>query len=208
MGLTRARVASRKRIRKRISNFSPVARIVMTVQFCSLSLSGASIMAVKFFDEREDQSEVKGRIVSKYFYAWAKIIAPRSQSRRIAYIDLFAGPGRYKDGSASTPLMVLEKAIADRQLRDWLVAMFNDEDPEHCQNLQSEIDKLPGIETLKHKPDISTGSVGADIASKLQSVNLIPTFSFIDPFGYKGLSLGLVQGAIKDWGSECVFFFN
>jgi len=37
---------------------------------------------------------------------------------------------------------------------------------------------------------------------------LIPTFSFIDPFGYKGLSLGLVQGAIKDWGSDCVFFFN
>jgi hypothetical protein len=39
-------------------------------------------------------------------------------------------------------------------------------------------------------------------------MKLVPTFSFIDPFGYKGLSLGLVQGAIKDWGSDCVFFFN
>jgi len=36
----------------------------------------------------------------------------------------------------------------------------------------------------------------------------VPTFSFIDPFGYKGLSLGLVQGVIKDWGCDCVFFFN
>jgi len=32
---------------------------------------------------------------------------------KLAYIDLFAGPGRYEDGSASTPLMVLEKAVAN-----------------------------------------------------------------------------------------------
>ena len=165
-------------------------------------------MAQKFFDEREDQSEVKARIVTKYFYVWAKIIAPRARGQRIGYIDLFAGPGRYKDGSASTPLTVLEQAIADPALRDTLVTMFNDEDPEHTQSLASEIAKLPGIETLKYKPEIKTGNVGGTIASSLQSVRLIPTFSFIDPFGYKGLSLGLVQGAIKDWGSDCVFFFN
>ena len=28
-------------------------------------------MPEKFFDERSDQSEVKARIVQKYFYAWA-----------------------------------------------------------------------------------------------------------------------------------------
>ena len=30
--------------------------------------------------------------------------------------------------------------------------------------------------------------------------------SFVDPFGYKGLSLGIVNGVTKDWGCECVFF--
>jgi three-Cys-motif partner protein len=102
-------------------------------------------MPQRFFDEREDQSEVKARIVSKYFYVWAKIIAPRARPHRIAYVDLFAGPGRYKDGSASTPVMVLEQAIADPLLRDALVTMFNDENPEHAKNLESEIAKLPGI---------------------------------------------------------------
>jgi hypothetical protein len=29
----------------------------------------------------------------------------------MAYIDLYAGPGRYDDGSASTPLMILKLAI-------------------------------------------------------------------------------------------------
>jgi hypothetical protein len=37
---------------------------------------------------------------------------------------------------------------------------------------------------------------------------LIPTFAFIDPYGYKGLSLGLVNAVIKDWACECLFFFN
>lgn len=165
-------------------------------------------MGQQFFDEREDQSEVKARIVSKYFGVWAKIIAPKARTQRIGYIDLFAGPGRYKDGSASTPLMVLEQAIADAELRDRLVTFFNDEEPQHTKNLAAEIDALPGVSTLKYKPQISTGDVGGDITRNLQSTELIPSFSFIDPFGYKGLSLGLVQGAIKDWGSDCVFFFN
>jgi hypothetical protein len=28
------------------------------------------------------------------------------------------------------------------------------------------------------------------------------------PFGYKGLSLQLVNAVLKDWGCDCVFFFN
>src|SRR6266516_595248 len=165
-------------------------------------------MPKRFFEEREDQSEVKARIVSKYFSVWARIIVPRARAQRVGYIDLFAGPGRYKDGSASTPLMVLALAIADPNLRSTLVTIFNDEDPAHTRSLAEEIAKLPGIETLKYQPVIRAGDVGGSIGKSLQTIGLVPTFSFIDPFGYKGLSLGLVQGVIKDWGCDCVFFFN
>lgn len=167
-------------------------------------------MAGRFFDEREDQSEVKARIITKYFLVWARIIAPWAKrgSGRIGYVDLFAGPGRYKDGSASTPLMVLEAVLKDPELRSMLVSFFNDEDPEHTKSLSAEIVKLPDIGSLKYSPAVGTGDVGGTIGRHLQDVKLIPTFSFIDPFGYKGLSLGLVQGVIKDWGCDCVFFFN
>src|ERR1700687_178028 len=50
----------------------------------------SGIMAqAKFFDERTDQSEVKARIIQKYFYAWAKVIIPSAKHRekKIAYID-------------------------------------------------------------------------------------------------------------------------
>lgn len=68
-----------------------------------------------FFDEPKEQSLIKARIVEKYFWAWAKVITPTAKkaANKIAYIDLFAGPGRYKDGSKSTPIKVLETAISE-----------------------------------------------------------------------------------------------
>ena len=63
-------------------------------------------MSENFFDEQTEQSEVKAALVAKYFPAYMGVIA-NAQKRyggdRIAYIDLFAGPGRYKDGAKSTP---------------------------------------------------------------------------------------------------------
>jgi len=38
-------------------------------------------------------------------------------------------------------------------------------------------------------------------------MHFIPTLFFIDPFGYKGLSLDLFKAIIKDWGCDCLFFF-
>src|SRR5204863_7208253 len=74
--------------------------------------------------------------------------------------------------------------------------------------LQSEINALPGIETLKYKPDVRCGEVDEDAERFFNETKLIPSFSFVDPFGYKGLSLKIVNGVIKDWGCDCVFFFN
>jgi len=41
-----------------------------------------------------------------------------------------------------------------------------------------------------------------------EEMNLVPTLFFVDPWGYKGLSLRLVNSVIKDWGCDCIFFFN
>lgn len=168
-------------------------------------------MAKVFFEERGDQSEVKARIVQKYFSAWSNIVvgtAARYGSGKIAYIDLYAGPGRYKDGSASTPLLVLEKAIENERVRKSLVTLFNDQNSDHSNTLESEIAKLPGIEKLKHKPVIECNEIGQDAEEYFNKTEIIPSFTFFDPFGYKGLSLKLVNGVIKDWGCDCVFFFN
>ncbi len=165
----------------------------------------------KFFDEQEDQSEVKAEIVRKYFWAWAKAIIPtvtKFKGDRIAYIDLFAGPGRYKDGASSTPLLILEQAIKDPKMAEMLTTFFNDGDASHALSLKNAIEALPGIKSIKHQPTVSNAEVGVDIVKKLEEIRLVPTLLFVDPWGYKGLSLRLINAVLKDWACECLFFFN
>ncbi len=164
----------------------------------------------QFFDESREQSQIKARIVTKYFWAWAKVISPSTRARgnRIAYIDLFAGPGRYEDGTLSTPVMVLETAIQDPVMCEMLLTLFNDKDAANVGKLQSTIDALPGIKKLKHKPQVSNDVVGDDIAKKFAAIKLVPTFFFVDPWGYKGLSLKLINSVLQNWGCDCIFFFN
>lgn len=167
-------------------------------------------MSARFFEERSDQSEVKARIVQKYFFAWANVIMPTAErrDRKIAYIDLYAGPGRYRDGAASTPLLVLQHAIAHPKMRQMLVALFNDKDENNTATLEKEIASLPGVSNLKFYPSVMCGEVDQDAETYFTETRIIPSFSFIDPFGYKGLSLKIIKGVIKDWGCDCVFFFN
>lgn len=163
-----------------------------------------------FFDQLTEQSRIKATIVRDYFWAWAKVILPTVKKRngRIAYIDLFAGKGRYKDGTKSTPLLVLESAIADLDMRQHLVTLFNDADKENANALMQEIEALPGIGWLTYKPQIQAEEVGDRIVNMFEQMKLVPTFFFVDPWGYKGLSLGLINSVLKNWGCDCVFFFN
>ncbi len=165
-------------------------------------------MSASFFEERSEASEVKAQIVDKYFKAWAAIVAPRARDDKIAYIDLFAGPGRYKDGSASVPLMILESAIKDPVLCEKLVTVFNDKNEDNTQTLEEEIANLEGIEKLKFKPQVMNNEVGSEIAASFEKTGLIPTLFFVDPWGYKGLSLRLINSVLKNWGCDCIVFFN
>jgi three-Cys-motif partner protein len=127
---------------------------------------------------------------------------------RIAFIDLFAGPGRYGDGSPSTPLLVLTKAIANEDLRERLVTVFNDKNGNHVNSLQEEISSLEGIEKLRHEPRITNHEIGEEIVQEFETRKFVPTLLYVDPWGYKGLTLKLVHSVLKDWGCDCILFFN
>jgi len=167
----------------------------------------------QFFTEQREQSIIKARIVSKYFSAWASVILATQKRypnylQQMAYIDLFAGPGRYDNHSKSTPLMVLETILGNPDLASRMITMFNDKDTKNVESLKTAIGQLKGIERLKYAPKFYNMEVGDEITAMFRSSNLPPTFFFVDPWGYKGLSLNLVSSIIKDWGCDCVFFFN
>ncbi len=168
-------------------------------------------MSESFFDEQTEQSLIKATLVAKYFPAYMRVIGAAQKQYggdRIAYIDLFAGPGRYKDGASSTPVEIVKEAIANPDMRRRFVGIFNDRDQENVRSLEAALTALPGYETLKYKPQIFHGEVGNGIVKKLEETKLVPTLSFIDPWGYKGMTLRLINSFLKDWGSDCCFFFN
>jgi three-Cys-motif partner protein len=164
-----------------------------------------------FFDEYRDQSRVKSEIVSKYFWAWAQVMVATAKGRgedKIAYIDLFAGPGRYGDDAKSTPLLVLERAVQEPDLCRMLVALFNDKNPEYARSLREAIDSTPEFKQFRYPPQVANNQVGDEIVAEFEKRLMIPTLFFVDPWGYKGLSLRLINSVLRNWGSDCIIFFN
>ena len=164
-----------------------------------------------FFHESRERSQVKTRIVEKYFWAWAKVIISAVKKRRkdkIGYVDLFAGRGRYEDGTDSTPLLVLKKASENDDIRNMLVSVFNDINPEYVQDLRDAIDSSPEVGMLKWEPRVINTEVNEELAKVFESMKTIPTLFFVDPFGYKGVSIQLISSFLRNWGCDCIFFFN
>ncbi len=166
-----------------------------------------------FFESQRDQSRVKSEIVSLYFDVWSNIIqsvlaGPRQADKRLGYVDLFSGPGVYEDDSPSTPLKVLAYTLADDTKSRNLVTVFNDHNKEYTDRLSAEIDALDGIDRLAHHPVVLNLDAGEAMAHARACLGNVPTLYFIDPIGYKGVTLDMLKEAILDWGSEFILFFN
>lgn len=162
-----------------------------------------------FFKEQTEASKLKADIVSKYFSVWASVMASQD-SPEIVYLDLFCGPGRYEDDNPSTPLYILEKATNHKNPKvcKKIQLTFNDADSNNVEKVKREIENFPGIDKLHFMPSISNQEIGQEIVGYFERLTQVPTLSFIDPWGYKGLSLPLVRALVKDWGCDCIFFFN
>jgi len=149
---------------------------------------------------------VKTEIVLKYFAAWSRVL--RTNASELLYLDLYAGKGQHSNGEYSTPVRLLELASEDEFLRKNLNVLLNDVKPTYCKKLSKLIDELGFNELLHNKPRVNNARIDEPIASRMAIVKMIPTFCFIDPYGYKGLSQTLVRAVIKDWGSDCLVFLH
>ncbi len=166
-----------------------------------------------FFQEQREQSRIKSRIVSKYFSAWSKIILSQQQKnpwspQTMAYIDLFAGPGEYDDESKSTPVLIMEEILTNKELTKRVVTIFNDKDKANIFKLKDVIKQIDGIDNLEYPPKYYNKEIGNEIQQLFMGQYSIPTLFFVDPWGYKGLSLNLISSIISNWGCDCIFFFN
>lgn len=156
----------------------------------------------RFFDHPLESSRVKQRVVVDYFLSWANVLA---RDRVVGYADLFAGPGKYKNGEKSIPLLITERVIKDDRLRRYVRLWFNEGDADLAEQLKVNIMSLPGIGSLVHSPVFMKKIVDKSLERHRFK---IPTLVFADPCGYKGLSLQLISNSLSGFGNDCLFFFN
>jgi three-Cys-motif partner protein len=103
-----------------------------------------------------------------------RTLRARNCPQRMAYIDLFAGPGRCDDQSKSTPLLVLETIFENLDLASRMVTLFNDKDAANIESLKKAIAEVPGIDELKCPPDFYNEEVGDEIAKMFSSKPNVP----------------------------------
>lgn len=123
------------------------------------------------------------------------------------YVDLFCGPGQYWDGTPSTPLLILEHIVKTPALRDTVQMVLNDENADFIKILETHITEFPDVGSLRYKPILRNRAVGLDIIPRIKQID-VPSLFFADPWGYKGISIELIEGSLAHWGSDFLFFFN
>ena len=131
----------------------------------------------------------KHRILKNYLGAWF----PKLQwSKRVVFVDGFAGPGEYSGGEPGSPIVALDAAVGHkRDLSDCeLIYIFVEEDKGRFDNLSKLID---GMEPPAHVRIETRHGEFVDVVDELiealEGKELAPAFVMIDPFGPKGLPL-------------------
>ena len=167
----------------------------------------------------KQHTEAKHRMLRHYLNAWFPIIASQAFNK-ILYLDGFAGPGVYLDGEPGSPLIALEALTThphfNRFTKTEFVFVFIEADPPSYTSLQKEITKF--WTTQKDgKPDNITielhNNEFAEIASQVVKVThrpqnqIVPTFAFIDPFGWKGAPMAVIRDLLASDKCEILFSF-
>lgn len=167
-----------------------------------------------FFEKQTLSSRVKASIVSEYFPKYCKIIVKKHMPERIGYFDLFAGPGMYEDGNASTPLLIANNCNNDNLLKQKVWMVFNDKD--YSEQLKKNFLKQYPEGTFSFKPHFGHSVVGEckEIDAFItrnpmrNGKNECPSVLFIDPFGYKGIDTNILSQFLNYWGNELFIFIN
>jgi three-Cys-motif partner protein len=159
--------------------------------------------------ELDSHTAAKHGILRRYLQAWLPILSRRNE--RVLYLDGFAGPGRYSAGEPGSPIIALQTAaeFIPRITGD-LSFLFIEADPARYESIQREIGKL----TLPNNfhVQVEHGECDETMNAALDRVDengqrLIPTFAFLDPFGFSHTPLSLIRRIVRHPQCEVLITF-
>lgn len=147
--------------------------------------------------EYDLHTQVKHEILESYLRLWTTILG--SGKPVIAYVDAFAGRGRYTGGEPGSPLRALDAAVEAMLVRksriQRFVFHFIEANQSNYSNLQGELNiyaaaKDPRIEVNLYHSTFASAS--QQVVSAIRA-HAGAAFFFLDPFGYDEPSMDMVQ---------------
>lgn len=157
----------------------------------------------------EPHTRAKHEILKRYLQAWMVILS-HAKYPEILYIDGFAGPGEYEGGEAGSPIIALDTALGFQPpLTAKVHFLFVEKNADRADHLREQVAKrtLPTNFSV-----IVEGGVTFEAAFEnrysnyMRNGRLMPTFAFIDPFGWTGAPLRLVKKILAN--KSCEVFVN
>jgi three-Cys-motif partner protein len=139
----------------------------------------------------EEHTFAKHRLLRRYLDAWLPIMA--RHNRRLVLVDGFAGPGRYSGGQPGSPLVMLDAYLGHAYSTKLpylatvgLTYIFIEQDADRINHLEGELARIARPANVNVYP--IQGSFDEEMPKLLDGIptdkGLVPTFAFIDPFGY------------------------
>jgi len=151
----------------------------------------------------------KHSIFRRHLEAWFPKL---SWTGHVQVIDGFAGPGEYLGGQPGSPIIALEVAISHRaDLSSCRIDfLFVEEDSERYEHLQGRISELslPRNITITSRKG-SFKDVLRDLLddASARRTYLPPSFVMIDPFGFEGVPMNLIERIASQPRSEVLISF-
>ncbi len=157
--------------------------------------------------EKQPHTEAKHEILRRYLGAWFGIMSQHNS--RIVYLDGFAGPGIYSDGSQGSPVLALQTLLDHRAFRPGTeyVFIFNEYDSDRFAELGRQLAQIQRPSNVKVYLESETFETKATaLVSDVQDNGgqLEPTFAFLDPFGPKGMPIHVVKDLLQS--PKCELF--
>jgi len=133
---------------------------------------------------------------------------------RLLLVDGFAGPGRYATGESGSPLIMLEALLSHKSFEELadvrFIFLFIEQDEVRVEHLRKEVEDLGDlpknvIVRIEHGEFEGVFSSVIDPIIE-KGAHLIPTFAFIDPFGYSSASMSITGRLLDFPRCETLFF--
>lgn len=161
---------------------------------------------------RDEHTECKHKILGFYLDGWFPILG--SQTRKLLFVDGFAGPGEYEGGEPGSPLIALDSVRkhreAGRLINVEIVFLFVERDKRRADHLRQVLKaRTDALKTKYHVLDGEFEGTVSKILDHLDEANrrMAPSFFMIDPFGVKGNSMELLGRIVKNPRSELFVSF-